>query len=330
MSNNGQITHPLLQRITITEQKTNNLYIGDQTTDSLSGVNVSKNIFNKISFMYNIVYKIYLLVMLSLLCIFMGFLHNDQCPNLDILVYINIGLAVDNLITEKIFTILFKNFINRNRALEILTTDFCYKLLVLFRIFIFFINFAASMQRFMMLVINFTSIDRCYRDNKPLYILLMIDTVISIFGYFLTIFVPLVLIFVNMICPQRHTYYYYVFIKMIESLLLIICCCNIIDHKLEFYSMPVIIYDNKENDNKENDSKENENENENENDSKENIYTHFYTSCPICLINFDTGNELYILPCKHYFHKQCISDCLQVKQKCPYCRYDINDLQNNV
>lgn len=46
--------------------------------------------------------------------------------------------------------------------------------------------------------------------------------------------------------------------------------------------------------------------------------------CPICLCNFEDGERVRLLPCKHLFHAQCIDPWLiQVKRYCPSCRSDI-------
>lgn len=49
-------------------------------------------------------------------------------------------------------------------------------------------------------------------------------------------------------------------------------------------------------------------------------------SCPICLTEFEEGDELRILPCdeRHRFHSECIDPfLLNVSRLCPLCRLDL-------
>jgi len=43
-------------------------------------------------------------------------------------------------------------------------------------------------------------------------------------------------------------------------------------------------------------------------------------TCPICLVEYETGEELRTLPCKHYFHSECIDKWLEKRSRCPMCR----------
>ncbi|KAK4689505.1 hypothetical protein P7C73_g606, partial [Tremellales sp. Uapishka_1] len=50
--------------------------------------------------------------------------------------------------------------------------------------------------------------------------------------------------------------------------------------------------------------------------------------CPICLLDFETGDDLRVLPCEreHVYHKACIDPwLLQVSSSCPLCRKDFNE-----
>lgn len=43
--------------------------------------------------------------------------------------------------------------------------------------------------------------------------------------------------------------------------------------------------------------------------------------CSICQEKYDSDAEIIILPCKHYFHKECITEWLKnYHHKCPLCR----------
>lgn len=45
--------------------------------------------------------------------------------------------------------------------------------------------------------------------------------------------------------------------------------------------------------------------------------------CAICLQNEEAGTEYILLDCMHYFHNECISSWVQVKQRCPICTRSI-------
>ncbi|KAL1413301.1 hypothetical protein Q8F55_001057 [Vanrija albida] len=49
--------------------------------------------------------------------------------------------------------------------------------------------------------------------------------------------------------------------------------------------------------------------------------------CPICLLEFETGDDLRVLPCEgqHRFHQACVDPwLLRVASSCPLCRKDFN------
>ncbi len=58
---------------------------------------------------------------------------------------------------------------------------------------------------------------------------------------------------------------------------------------------------------------------ESEDDDKEDC-------CPICLVEYENGDELRVLPCNHYMHKSCVDSWLQNHPSCPSCRYSLRDL----
>jgi hypothetical protein len=48
-------------------------------------------------------------------------------------------------------------------------------------------------------------------------------------------------------------------------------------------------------------------------------------NCPICMCDFEEGDELRILPCFHKFHTNCIDQWLCNESKvCPICRATLN------
>jgi len=46
-------------------------------------------------------------------------------------------------------------------------------------------------------------------------------------------------------------------------------------------------------------------------------------SCPICLNDMVTGEQVRLLTCKHSFHRQCVDEWLRVNATCPSCRKSI-------
>ncbi|XP_077135080.1 uncharacterized protein LOC143817421 [Ranitomeya variabilis] len=43
-------------------------------------------------------------------------------------------------------------------------------------------------------------------------------------------------------------------------------------------------------------------------------------SCAICLGDYEVGEQLIVLPCRHLFHQSCITPWLRQNRYCPYCR----------
>jgi Ring finger domain len=46
-------------------------------------------------------------------------------------------------------------------------------------------------------------------------------------------------------------------------------------------------------------------------------------NCSICLDEFLAESQLYTIPCKHLFHKECLEDWVAENYKCPVCRGEI-------
>ncbi|KAG2376258.1 uncharacterized protein HKW66_Vig0155880 [Vigna angularis] len=58
-------------------------------------------------------------------------------------------------------------------------------------------------------------------------------------------------------------------------------------------------------------------------------YTMLQTECCcICLDEFDLNVECYTLPCRHFFHQNCITRWLQTHQTCPMCRQPLRTLKD--
>ena len=57
-------------------------------------------------------------------------------------------------------------------------------------------------------------------------------------------------------------------------------------------------------------------------------------SCAICIMDFELDEEVRVLPCKHYFHTDCVDSWLKMNATCPTCRANIlgeesNDTRNS-
>jgi len=57
-------------------------------------------------------------------------------------------------------------------------------------------------------------------------------------------------------------------------------------------------------------------------DSK-NDESSYVESCPICIVDYKTGDKVKTLPCLHRFHRECIDKWLMMKSDCPICKYDL-------
>ena len=48
-------------------------------------------------------------------------------------------------------------------------------------------------------------------------------------------------------------------------------------------------------------------------------------SCPVCMENFSKGEEIYVLPCLHKYHRSCIMTWLVQTGQCSVCRFNVGE-----
>jgi E3 ubiquitin-protein ligase RNF115/126 len=57
---------------------------------------------------------------------------------------------------------------------------------------------------------------------------------------------------------------------------------------------------------------------------EEMLGTEHKAECSICMDEVNIGEEVTVLPCKHWFHHQCVSAWLGEHDTCPHCRKSIS------
>ena len=45
--------------------------------------------------------------------------------------------------------------------------------------------------------------------------------------------------------------------------------------------------------------------------------------CAICLENYEEEDDIVVLPCHHYYHKNCLEEWIAHNGSCPMCRITV-------
>ncbi|KAJ6353532.1 hypothetical protein OIU76_002530 [Salix suchowensis] len=52
-------------------------------------------------------------------------------------------------------------------------------------------------------------------------------------------------------------------------------------------------------------------------------------SCVICRLDYEDGETLTLLSCKHSYHSECINNWLKINKACPVCNTEVSSSANN-
>lgn len=53
-------------------------------------------------------------------------------------------------------------------------------------------------------------------------------------------------------------------------------------------------------------------------------------NCTICVTNFEVGEKITELECKHILHTNCISEWVKYKSECPVCRHSVKTIDESI
>lgn len=52
-------------------------------------------------------------------------------------------------------------------------------------------------------------------------------------------------------------------------------------------------------------------------------------NCPICLVDFENGDRVRKLPCKHMYHPECIDAWVKKTKNCPLCKEELGNVKKS-
>ncbi|KAG5631872.1 hypothetical protein H5410_003589, partial [Solanum commersonii] len=58
------------------------------------------------------------------------------------------------------------------------------------------------------------------------------------------------------------------------------------------------------------------------------VLNNYTINCPICMVEFGIDSKASQLPCKHFFHNDCIVTWLINNNTCPLCRHNYHKKMN--
>ncbi|KAE8706229.1 pentatricopeptide repeat-containing protein [Hibiscus syriacus] len=56
----------------------------------------------------------------------------------------------------------------------------------------------------------------------------------------------------------------------------------------------------------------------------ENSHTGSSDLCVVCLVEYEEGDSLTALSCKHSYHPECINNWLKINKVCPVCSAEVS------
>lgn len=57
------------------------------------------------------------------------------------------------------------------------------------------------------------------------------------------------------------------------------------------------------------------------------VYDTSFRRCGVCLMEYNEGEILRVLPCSHALHEKCAKGWLKVDSVCPYCKMEVGGVE---